>query len=100
MKDRLTNTTRKAVYKRDGYQCAICGSTRTLQIHHYIPRGKGGTDSMHNLITLCDCCHAMAHDINLLGYEDLTQEGIEQLILEYLADTYAGHWKPWGPGMP
>ena len=100
MENRLTNKTRKAVYKRDGFQCAICGGGRTLQIHHYIPRGKGGNDTMMNLITLCDCCHAMAHGYNLIGYEDLTQEGIEQLICEYLADTYAGYWNPKAPGMP
>ena len=37
---KLTNAQRKAIYRRDGYQCALCGSTRYLQIHHYIPRGK------------------------------------------------------------
>ena len=37
---KLTNAQRKAIYRRDGYQCALCGSTRYLQIHHYIPRGN------------------------------------------------------------
>ena len=34
---KLTNAQRKAIYRRDGYQCALCGSTRYLQIHHYNP---------------------------------------------------------------
>lgn len=97
MNANLTNAQRKAVYRRDGFQCAVCGSSRYLQIHHYIPRGKRGTDSPHNLITLCSDCHAMAHGINLLGYPDLTQEDIELRILEYLADMYAPDWDPWGP---
>jgi hypothetical protein len=99
---KLTNDTRKAVYRRDGWQCAICGSTRFLQIHHYIHRGCGGSDDPMNLITLCSDCHAMAHGINLVGHPDLSQCLIEQEIVEYLADMYLEEWWPWrtlwGPG--
>ena len=95
MNAKLTNAQRKAIYRRDGFQCAICGTGRFLQIHHYIPRGQGGTNKPDNLITLCDSCHAMAHGINLIGHPDLTQEDIEQRILEYLADYYAPNWNPW-----
>ena len=65
---KLTNSQRKAIYRRDGFQCAVCGSTRFLQIHHYIHRGQGGNDTPHNLITLCSDCHALAHGINLVGH--------------------------------
>ncbi len=93
----LSNKERKAIYRRDGFQCAVCGSGRYLQIHHYIPRGKHGSDSPHNLITLCSDCHALAHGINLVGHVDLTQADMEQNIVEYLADMYAPNWDPWGP---
>lgn len=92
---KLTNTQRKSIYRRDGFQCAVCGTHRYLQIHHYIPRGKGGKDCPHNLITLCSDCHALAHGINLVGHPDLTQEDMEQNIVEYLADYYAPDWHPW-----
>jgi len=92
---KLTNTQRKSIYRRDGFQCAVCGTHRYLQIHHYIPRGKGGKDHPHNLITLCSDCHALAHGINLIGHPDLTQEDMEQNIVEYLADYYAPDWHPW-----
>lgn len=92
---KLSNTQRKAIYRRDGYQCALCGSTRYLQLHHYIPRGQGGPDSDHNIITLCADCHALAHGFNSHDYPDMTQAGIEQLIVEYLADEYAPDWNPW-----
>ena len=97
MPNKLTNAKRKAIYRRDGFQCAICGTHRYLQIHHYIPRGKGGSSSPHNLITLCSECHAMAHGINLIGYPDLSQEDMIQYIVEYLADMYAPYWNPEGP---
>ena len=99
---KLSPDLRKAIYRRDGFQCAICGSTRYLQIHHYIHRGQGGSDTPHNLITLCSDCHALAHGINLVGHVDLTQADMEQNITEYLADMYLEEWwpwsSPWGPG--
>ena len=90
----LTNTQRKAIYRRDGFQCALCGSHRYLQLHHYIPRGKGGNDTPHNLITLCSDCHALAHGLNSHDYPDMTQADIEQLIVEYLEDMYMEEWEP------
>ena len=95
MNSNLTNAQRKAIYRRDGFQCAICGSSRYLQIHHYLHRGNGGSDNPMNLITLCSDCHALAHGINLIGHPDFTQADMEQLIVEYLADMYAPDWNPW-----
>lgn len=91
----ISNKQRKDIYKRDGYRCALCDSTRFLQIHHNIPRGQGGTDSPHNLITLCSDCHALAHGANLQDWQDVTQKDIQQACTEYLADFYAPGWNPW-----
>ena len=57
----IPNTTRREVYRRDGWRCALCDSTDGIQIHHVKPRGKGGSDHPMNLITLCWRCHAAAH---------------------------------------
>ena len=100
----LNSAQRKAIYKRDGYRCSLCDSTKYLQIHHCIPRGQGGSDHPHNLITLCSDCHAMAHGVNLRGWVDMDQETICQAITEYLADLYADDWpdlwNPWNAGPP
>ena len=53
--------TRRAVYRRDGYRCALCDDVRGLQIHHAMPRSVGGSDDEMNLVTLCWRCHAEAH---------------------------------------
>lgn len=98
----IPNSTRKAVYRRDGYRCALCDSTKYLQVHHAVKRSLGGTDRPENLITLCADCHALAHGMNLRDVVDMDQETIEQAIVEYLADYYAGHtgkcWNPWRDG--
>ena len=92
---KLTNAQRKAIYRRDGYQCSLCGCTRYLQIHHFIPLGKGGKNNAHNMIALCSDCHALVHGFNIHDYPDMTPADVEQAIVEYLADYYAPDWDPW-----
>lgn len=91
----ISNSTRKLIYRRDGYRCALCDYDRHLQIHHAIPRGNGGTNNVQNLICLCADCHALAHGIDLRGL-GATKADVEQAIVEYLADHYAPDWNPWG----
>lgn len=93
----IDNKLRKKIYARDGYRCALCDSTKYIQIHHLIPRSKGGSNHPHNLITLCSYCHSHVHGTPL--YEsDLTAEDIRQACTEYLADIYAPDWNPYRKG--
>lgn len=98
----INKQVRKSVYRRDGYRCALCDSTRYIQIHHIVPRGKGGPrENEMNLITLCADCHALAHGTNLrdlVDYDDPERQ-VNQAIIEYMADLYADRgvlWNPWG----
>ncbi len=94
---KIPNNVRKAVYRRDGYRCALCDSTAGLQVHHCIHRSEGGSNQMQNLITLCWKCHAVAHGTSLPEYpEYVNQEFIDQAVTEYLSDFYAGDWYPFG----
>lgn len=95
----IPNDVRRFVYARDGYRCALCDSSRHLQIHHCVPRGQGGTNSVQNLICLCSYCHSHAHGHPLYD-TDMTKEDMEQLIVEYLADYYAPAWNPWAEKHP
>lgn len=99
MKERISNDERKAVYRRDGYQCAVCGDPRRLQIHHIEHRSQGGGHEQMNLITLCPVCHALAHGTNLAGLE-FTKEDVDQAIVEYMADLYADLGFRWPDGQP
>lgn len=94
MNANIPNEVRREVYRRDGYGCALCDCRQTLQIHHAIPRGKGGSNDVANLITLCSRCHAAAHGLDLDG-TGITPEDIEQYCIEYLADLYCEWWAPW-----
>ena len=48
---------RRKVLKRDGWKCQNCGSKEQLDVHHIIPRSRGGEDDERNLVTLCRTCH-------------------------------------------
>lgn len=95
---KISNGVRKAVYHRDGYRCALCDSTRGLQIHHVISRGQGGTEYPHNLITLCWRCHAVVHGTRFPEYGDMDAAEVGQACVEYVSDLYAEEgliWNPW-----
>lgn len=52
----------KAVKRRDGYQCQLCGyqgtpGTGDVEADHITPLARGGTHTIDNGITLCRGCH-------------------------------------------
>lgn len=95
----LTHKARKAIYKRDGYRCALCDSPRGLQIHHIMKRSQGGSNDPHNLITLCMYCHATAHGTRFPECPDyMMPVEIHEACIEYVADMYAPDWYPWEGG--
>jgi 5-methylcytosine-specific restriction endonuclease McrA len=55
---------RRMVLARDRHRCRApgCGHNRFLEVHHRVPRVKGGTNRPENLLTLCSACHRLAHE--------------------------------------
>ena len=95
----VPNDIRKMVYRRDGYQCAMCSEPGGLQIHHAVKRSQGGSDFPENLITLCWKCHAVAHGMKFDNMPEYIDESwMEQHIVEYLSDWVAENEnRPWYP---
>jgi hypothetical protein len=51
---------RKAARRRDGNRCRMCGNGGEgvlLDVHHIRPILQGGTNELHNLVTVCRTCH-------------------------------------------
>ncbi len=60
----MKDETREAVHERDRSQCVNCGASGpdvTLDVHHIVPRGQGGSNRLSNLALLCRQCHDAAH---------------------------------------
>jgi len=59
--------TKKMIFERDSFRCVCCGASnldKQLEVDHFIPFSRGGTDDIDNLITLCiDCNRSKSNDI-------------------------------------
>lgn len=54
---------REAVMERDGYLCQWCKVPGgRLDPHHVLPRGRGGKDTLVNLVALHRQCHRYVHE--------------------------------------
>lgn len=55
---------RREVLARDLHRCQApgCGRTRFLEVHHLVPRQKGGSNESENLMVLCGSCHRLWHE--------------------------------------
>lgn len=53
---------RRAVYERDGHRCVYCGSGNDLTIDHKKPLGRGGKNTMANMVTACESCNQVKAD--------------------------------------
>lgn len=70
--------TREAIRIRDRDKCQNCGASGdgvTLDIHHVVPRGQGGSDRMSNLVLLCRRCHDAAHEKQIAPTVDFRSSG-------------------------
>ena len=73
----------KIAFDKYGERCQLCGYSLSVDIHHIIPRAKGGSDDHENLAVLCPNHHREA-EIGILHPEDIKRikeqveaEGIE-----------------------
>jgi 5-methylcytosine-specific restriction endonuclease McrA len=63
----VSSRTLQKILKRMNAKCSNCGWDKTTcDIHHIVPRKKGGTDDHTNLTVLCPNCHRLAHENQLL----------------------------------
>jgi len=58
----ITNEDRQAVRDAYGYCCGYCGVSESdiggdLQLDHYRPVARGGSDDLDNLVYACEHCN-------------------------------------------
>lgn len=59
---------RKIVLERDGFKCCNCrAENETLDCHHVVPIGAGGSNRLTNLKIVCRACHEKIHP-HMAGY--------------------------------
>lgn len=89
--------------KRDRYQCQVCGASksearRALDVHHIMPFRFFDSDeyeesnTLSNLITLCENCHHCAEAISRNG-EITDWSRLYQLVVQRKQDVAVGNLK-------
>ncbi len=63
-KSSIPPSVKRNVLSRDRHRCQSrgCTSTRFLEVHHIIPRIRGGSNKPENLVSLCGGCHQILHE--------------------------------------
>ena len=54
---RIPEEIRVNVWRRDGGECARCGSRENLEFDHIVPISKGGSNTTRNIELLCEKCN-------------------------------------------
>jgi hypothetical protein len=73
---------RKAILLRDENKCVYCGSLEALEPDHIVPRSKGGTDDVSNLVTACHACNTLKNDKSVDEFISIHPE--RERVLEYV----------------
>jgi hypothetical protein len=56
-RERIPESVRIEVWRRDGGKCARCGSREKLEYDHIVPVSKGGSNTARNIELLCESCN-------------------------------------------
>lgn len=54
--------TRQNIFRRDGFVCQYCGTSKDLTIDHVVPKSKRGRSTWKNMVTACRSCNARKGD--------------------------------------
>lgn len=65
----------------DGYRCSVCKNPNNLQVHHLKYPAILGTESLSDLMTLCQNCHKKIDDIRKSAiYSPYTKQWTEEAL--------------------
>lgn len=57
IRERIPESVRVEVWRRDSGKCARCGRRENLEYDHIIPVSKGGSNTARNIELLCEICN-------------------------------------------
>jgi 5-methylcytosine-specific restriction endonuclease McrA len=91
---------RRALFARDGWRCAYCGSTAgRLTLDHVVPRSRGGESVWENVVTSCAPCNHKKGDRLL---EETSMQLHRQprppapaLFIQIASPTIPARWEPY-----
>ena len=91
---------RRALFARDGWRCAYCGSTAgRLTLDHVVPRSRGGESVWENVVTSCAPCNHKKGDRLLeetsMELRRLPRPPAPALFIQIASPTIPTRWQPY-----
>jgi hypothetical protein len=66
-------------------ECKLCSKeSEYLEVHHIIPKSRGGLDNDNNLIKICVDCHSLVHDVGFKRGKGVISTSIKKNKLEII----------------
>src|SRR6187399_913953 len=93
---------RRALFARDGWRCAYCGTTNgRLTLDHIVPRSKGGESIWENVVTACAPCNLRKGDRSLeesgLVLHRIPRAPAPELFIQLSTPTIPNGWLQYLP---
>src|SRR5213592_3717348 len=90
---------RRALFARDGWRCAYCGSTGRLTLDHVVPRSRGGDSVWENVVTSCAPCNLrkgnrLPHEVSMELRRPPTPPA-PVLFIQLSTPTIPSVWQPY-----
>jgi 5-methylcytosine-specific restriction endonuclease McrA len=70
----VSQETYNKVFNACNGSCVLCKTTKNLELHHILGRGKDLTDNPKNCVMLCNNCHHNIVHGNLKKYRPILME--------------------------
>jgi 5-methylcytosine-specific restriction endonuclease McrA len=90
---------RRALFARDGWRCAYCGSAGRLTLDHVVPRSRGGDSVWENVVTSCAPCNMrkgnrLLHEVSMT-LRTTPRAPSPQLFIRLAAPRIPNTWTPY-----
>jgi len=78
--------------KIDKNRCQGCRTSRNLHVHHRTYERFGGLERMNDLVTVCDSCHAIIHQLHQSLKSASSLDQVTGKVLRQLKAASEPHW--------
>lgn len=94
LKDPRWQRKRLEIMQRDGFKCRNCDDDKsTLHVHHWEYSGEPWEANDDDMMTYCDKCHEMAHDLSMRDSAGIIKATRRFLLSgpKFVANVYLRH---------
>lgn len=79
---------RRIAIKKYGRKCELCDYSAALDVHHLVPRYKGGQHELGNLMVVCPNCHALITRGLVAIHQRSEIGGLRDQLTKVIRDLY------------